>query len=436
MATLDDDFAFVAASVQRTTLRQRSACDLILKDSKSSGLGLARHLDFAYEAIDRHVTERRSNYAGALDDTVREDAIVEMRQLLWDVRKLQDNLEWISAAKHSPLDLGTRFFVEDISRALIAPKVELTVVSGAKQSYATTSDPWEPLIKAWGNGIPKDEPTIIVVFLPRREESAGLLHPLIVHELGHAADAQHHLVDAIWKKAQKRVRLSNRFARAVSNFQKVEKLDALTARKYIAYRLRAWIAEALCDSIAVHHLGPSYLYSFMVEVLAGNLDDPTPRHPPPRQRIRHMMSALDRLGWTVPMRKGDAKLDAWVRSWAETRVQYEDVEGFLYWAIDELLPVIRSSSQALLKNHVFRPDPSKFVEVEKLLAADIPPAQRLSGEPIAREEIILACWYAALTAAGSGPKALPDAAERPELDELLPAALELSALTQAWESAP
>ena len=48
---------------------------------------------------------------------------------------------------------------------------------------------------------------------------------------------------------------------------------------------------------------------------------------------------------------------------------------------------------------------------------------------------MLACWHAALAGAGSGPEALAKAPDADELADMLPAALELSALTRAWGTA-
>lgn len=223
---------------------------------------LGRHLDLAYDAIEQHLEQRRAQFSMAPDDAVREHAIIDLRSLVWDVRKLQSNLAWLEAAQRPPLDLGTTYFVESTARALVAPQIEVTLVSADRTSYATSSDPWEPLITGWGAGLPGDEPTVVVVFIPRREEHSGLLHPLIVHELGHAADSQHGLVDQIWAEAQQRVRLGRRFRDAVSGFANDQGLDAKVANDEVSGLLRSWIAESMCDSIATYRLGPTYLYSF------------------------------------------------------------------------------------------------------------------------------------------------------------------------------
>lgn len=432
MDTLDSDFEFVAASVERAARIQRAACRDVLDDPSAKGHALAGHLDLAYDAVERRVANRRTMYAVAPDDTVRSDAIVEMRRLVWDVRRLQTNLAWLEAAQEPPLDLGTTYFVESAARALVARDVEVTVVATDFTSYATSSDPWEPLIADWGIGVPPGAPTVVVVFIPRRERHSGLLHPLIIHELGHAADTEHGLVDEIWDVAQQRKRLAARFAKAVSEFATAEKLDVGDARNILAAQLRSWIAEALCDSIAVHHLGPTYLYSFLAEVAAGSLDEPGPKHPPARQRVRLLMTHLSRLNWTDRIAARDPALAAWIDEHTAEDVPYSGAAGFLVWAVDELSAVIRTRTTRLLGKRVFLPDADELAEVDELLRASIPPAQRQSGVGVRRESIIVACWESALAAAGGGPAALADAPDAPALAAILPAALEMSALTAAW----
>jgi hypothetical protein len=432
VGAVGDDFAFVAASVTRAARLQRAACRRVLEDDTARGKALARHLDLAYEAIERRVADRRSQFSLALDDAEREDAVVEMRRLVWDVRRLQSNLTWLDAAQRPPLDLGTTYFVEDAARALIAADVEVTVISADQPSYATASNPWEPLIAEWGTGIPADEPTVVVIFIPRREERSGLLHPLVMHELGHAVDTEHETVAAIWQLAKGRTRLGARFAKAVTEFSTTHSVDPQDTTDHVASRLRSWIAETFCDCLALHHLGPTYLYSFLAEVAAGSMDEPGPWHPPPRQRIRLLVENLDGLGWSDVLREGDPALESWVRTCIAIKPEYSDVEGFLTWSVDDLRAVVRNQTKRLLRNRIFSPNPEELAEVSQLLAAGIPPAQRRSGEAIARESIMLQCWHAALEGAGHGPAALADAPDAPELSAVLPAALELSALTEAW----
>ena len=229
-----------------------------------------------------------------------------------------------------------------------------------------------------------------------------------------------------------RKRLARRFSAAASAFATAENADPHEATEHIAERLRSWIAECLCDAIAAHHLGPTYLYSFIAEVLAGSLDEPGPRHPPPRQRIRHLVAQLDRLGWSPVLTDVDAELDVWVRSLVTEKPAYQGLAAFLGWAIDDLRAVIRDAAGRLVGSRVFRPDPEELAEVAALLSAKIPPAQRHSGLAVSRESIMLCCWQAALLREGGGPGALATAPDAEELAEILPAALELSALVNTW----
>jgi hypothetical protein len=435
MGALDDDFEFVAASVERAARLQRRECRAVLDGGALRGLALARHLDLVYDAVEQRVRDRRAEYQLAPDDTVREDAILEMRQLVWDVRGLQSNLAWLTAAQRPPLDLGTTYFLEDAARALVASRVEVTVVSTEHTSYATSSDPWEPLISAWGKGLPAGEPTVVIVFIPRREERSGLLHPLIMHELGHAADSRHGVVDRVWQAAGQRKRFPKRFSTAVAEFAKATGAGTADANDHIARRLRSWIAESLCDCVALRHLGPTYLYSFLTEVAAGSMDEAGPKHPPPRQRIRLLLENLDADGWAAVLKAGDPRIDAWIRGIAATKVDYTETDGFLTWAVNELRAVVRSEAGRLLVSRVFVPDVTQLSEVAALIEAGIPPAQLRNGRAASRETIILACWQSAIARAGGGPAALATAPDAPELADLLPAALELSAVTAAW-SAP
>lgn len=433
MATAADSFAFVAASVERAIRLQSDACKRVLTDPASTHAhGLAQHLDDAYAALLAHVTRRRVDFRAAPDNAARDDAIVEMRQLLWSVRELQTNLAWLDATRDSPIDLGTRYYVERVARDIVADDVEVTVVATEHMSYATTSNPFEDLIEGWGTRT-GNRRSVVVVLIPRREQHSGLLHPLIVHELGHAADSASGLVDGIWTTARTRSRLSAKFSAAASGLARDQGLDPSDATDHIAERLRAWIAEALCDAIATQLLGPTYLYSFIAEVIAASLDESGPRHPPPRQRVRHIVAQLDRLGWKEFTRQQDLGLDDWVRALIQGRVTYVGVAEFLTWAIDDLRAVIRTAAEKVVGSRRFLPDSEELAEVRALLDLKVPPAQQLDGrKPIQPASIMLCCWHAALAGRGGGPAALAPAADAEEHAELLPAALELSAIVDAW----
>jgi hypothetical protein len=103
VGVVDDDFAFVAASARRAARLQQEACQAIVDDPTARrGSALANHLKLAYDAIENRVTHREYQFNAALDDSVKEDAIIEMRRLVWEVRDLQSNLAWLDAAQAPP----------------------------------------------------------------------------------------------------------------------------------------------------------------------------------------------------------------------------------------------------------------------------------------------------------------------------------------------
>lgn len=432
MGDLDSEFEFVIGNVLRASRLQAEACDARLASGREGGRRLAGHLKLLYESLDKEAKRRDEQYQYATDDFERADAIQAARILLAMARKFQSNFTWLDAAKTPVIDLGTSYFVESAARELIAPDVEVTIVPLAEKSYATSSNPWRPAITSWGSGIPAGTPTVVVVFIPRREERSGLLHPLIVHELGHAIDSKHGVVNEIALKAAGRQRFSDRFVRDVLAFAQREQMDALTARDHVSSRLWYWVAEAFCDSIAVQHLGPTYLYSFLVEVVSGNMDIAGPKHPPPRQRVRLLLEQLDRLGWSDVMRETDPALDAWIREIASKTSELKGIDKFLAWGVNELRALIRNTASRSLGDRVFRPDDAMLAEIASLIGAGVPPAQLSNGKVAPREAIILGCWRAAIGASGGGAMGLVRAADAPQLGELLPAGLELSAIAESW----
>ena len=56
MGSLDDDFDFVAASVERAAVQQRRACRQVLDAGGGRDLALAKHLDLVYDAIETRVS--------------------------------------------------------------------------------------------------------------------------------------------------------------------------------------------------------------------------------------------------------------------------------------------------------------------------------------------------------------------------------------------
>lgn len=430
-----DEFELVTHTLERTvaTLRQEAE-----RTERAKGeSALARHIKLLCDAVSIIHADIRQDFASSTDPAVHEAAVSTAQEVLQQLRAQQPIVSWLRSAKTSPLDLGTRYYVDRVARQVVSPEAEVTVVAvdAEEGGYAALSDPYREIITACvTGGVPTTEPAVVVVFIPRREEHSGLLHPLLVHELGHAADAEHNLIDQIVADARGDASFEATLQAAASALAASNlNLTAQAAGDLLAERLRAWCAEFFCDTLATLVLGPTYLYAFVAEVLADNLDTPGESHPPPRARVRSILDILDGQGWAPSIATADQALDTWLRSYIGAIGCYSAPDTYLLDASTNLAGEIRSAADAR-SERAFIPG-GDLDEVVELLNAGIPPAQLASGAAAPREAIILAGWWAAIKQSGGGPAGLAKAIRRPELAQILPAALELAALTEAWTSA-
>jgi hypothetical protein len=459
---VDHEFALLTASVERTArvqldevtrflLRaprrpvdrsQRATADdaltgitpTLANDRKlRHGAVLAGHLSAAYEALLGHVEQRRSDYETLPDAEARRGAVTEMRQLVAGARSLHRSLAWLDAASEPPLDLGTKYFVDYVTARLVERDAELTVVSG-ERSYGKVADPLSPVF-ALSGPVPPSDGLAIVVFIPRREQRSGLLHPLIIHELGHAADDRHGLVQRVLRPARDDLELLPLLAAAAEAEAAATGGDRGAIGQALSARLAAWTEEAVCDAFATQLLGPTYLYSFMAIVGTSDLDRGGEEHPPTRQRIRLLFAQLEDLGWGDLMSTAE-EVHSWFRQTADVDIDYRDAEErFCVEALDRLAPNVR----AVVADHVgaltFSAEDFMEVreEVETLLQAGIPPSQTVARERIDRPAIILGSWLFAVQQMGWDLAGLAKAVDVPELSRLLPKALQDAALLEAWE---
>ena len=461
MDRLDREFNLLAASAERTARVQRdevkrfldatqrqpvastkAATSVAKGDSQPRrGAILAKHLHGAYDALIAHVAQRVADYETLPDAKSKVGALTEMRQMVVGARNLHRSLSWLDAAGNPPLDLGTRYLVDQITATLVVGHAEITVVAATDRSYATVTNPLRPVFELSGATLPSDE-TIIVVFVPRREQRSGLLHPLIMHELGHAANKRHNLVARVLMTESGSKELSTVMGGARKNAEASAKAavgtdELATVAEDVAARFLAWIEEAICDAIAAHILGPTYLYSFMAIVGTSDIDAAGDEHPTTRQRIRLLLTQLDGLGWHTVLGDAAPNIDEWFREAASEAPGHADpdvacCEAALARLYQEIVDVVADH----LNDLVFRAsdfDPIRE-EIGGLLALGIPPCQTVARAPIGRAAIILGSWLFAVEAQGGGLDALAVAADVPELSRLLPKALQDAAMLEAWEA--
>jgi hypothetical protein len=458
---LDREFNLLAASAQRTARVQRDEVKRFLettqrqplvsaKTSPSLAVGdsqprrgavLAKHLHGAYDALIAHVAQRVVDYRTLPDAKSKVGALTEMQQMVVGARNLHRSLSWLDAAGNPPLDLGTRYLVDQITATLVVGHAEVTVVAATDRSYATVTNPLRPVFELSGATLPSSE-TIIVVFVPRREQRSGLLHPLIMHELGHAANKRHNLVGRVLATKPGSDALSAVMGEARKNAEasasEAAGADELAAiAEAVAARFVAWIEEAICDAIAAHILGPTYLYSFMAIVGTSDIDTAGDEHPTTRQRIRLLLAQLDGLGWRGILLDAAPNIDEWFRDAASKAPEHVDPDAACCETeLARLYQVIVDVVLGHLDGLVFYAsnfDPIRE-EIDALLTLGIPPCQTVTRAPVGRAAIILGSWLFAVEAQGGDLDALAVAADVPELSRLLPKALQDAAMLEAWEA--
>ena len=425
-----DEFGLVAGSLSRALRAIRQEATALLTRGAGPGEALAGHIELLCDAVEAHLTQRRQDFAASADPAVQEAAVLELQELLGKVRHLQV-VGWLRAAESSPLDLGTRYFVESVARRVVSADVEVTVAATDDRSYSTTSDPFAPAISAWGAGIPAGSATVAIVSIPQREERSGLLHPLIIHELGHTVDDVHDTIDGVVVRARGEAVFEATFQSTANAVAASLQVSPQEAADWLDERLRGWCTEVFCDLLATLILGPTYLYAFAGEVVSENIEVPAEDHPPPRARVTFMLDALDRLGWQQTMADADSAVDAWLRRFAGVACRCAGPYDYLMTAVTSRNGAIYDAATNALQGSPFVPG-EQLEKVSELLENGIPPAQLPGGEAAPREAIIFAGWKVAIREAGGGPGGLALAPARAELAELLPAALELAALTEAW----
>jgi hypothetical protein len=336
------------------------------------------------------------------------------------------------------LDLGTRYLVEEITASLVSPNAEVTTVAAIDRSYATVTNPLGPVFQLSGAALPGGE-IATVIFVPRREQRSGLLHPLIIHELGHAAEAQHRLVGQVIRGAAEKANLIVALGKAAKEYAELPGGgDMAAAIETLWTRLAAWTEEAVCDAFAAQLLGPTYLYAFMTIVGTSDLDAAGEKHPPTRQRIRLLLAQLDGLGWQDLLVDASSEIDSWFRATAAMSHDYADVAArFCVEALEAIASEIREVVASHLGTRAFRAESFTPVcdEVAELLGAGVPPSQTLARVPVDRAAIILGSWLFAVKESGGDLDALPVAADVPQLARLLPKALQDVALLEVWGDA-
>jgi hypothetical protein len=425
----DTEFRFVAASVRRAVRLQRGHTETFLESAESGRSSIGAQFLELCDQIDMLVTDYEQRHATTSDPVDQRVLLNAIRELLAWTRDLQLRRAWLDAAATPPIDLGSLYFLASLAKNIVREDSELTVVATHEGSYATVVNPFRAPTMPVPDGI------VLVALVPHRETRSGLLHPLLVHEIGHGVAKVHGFTSRLQSSLMSdeiEVILDEGASKKAAQSRRT----TADERAVLDKRLTAWIEEVFCDAIASACLGATYLFSFATEVLPDDLDAAGLKHPPTRQRVRLIVEHLKRRGWGAVLRDEVPRFMSWISDVASgvPTPQSPDDEA-LRSAIDLIGASVQDAVDAHVGTHGISADGVALAAVSGLLQQHVPPAQMESSEAIDRPTIIVGCWLAALKDRGGTIDVLADAVDSPELGDLLPYALELSVIVDRWQAA-
>jgi hypothetical protein len=360
-----------------------------------------------------------------------------MQQINHDVRNVHSTTPWIEGAQHSVLALGLVYFVDEIADSVVKAKPDVIAVPSPDYMYATIHKPFLRELDALGQPYPTDALPIVVLY-PAQETESLFLHLILAHELGHSAIQEHRLIELAATSHSDQAGLQARIGQAVTEFETIE--ARTNAESLVAVRglITNWLAEVLCDALAVGFLGPSFLFTAVAFGTPFGGPIPTGSHPPHSLRTRLLLTYLSSWGWRPLLEAHVPRILQWLDETAATPI---DASGKTYFetleqAVEELGPTIEQVVENHLGDGLFSIETyeEQAEEIRGFLSEKVLPAQLLDRSPTDRRSTLLAGWLRAFAETGDEPSALPAVVADRDFQSFLSKALEMSAVLQRWEA--
>jgi hypothetical protein len=151
--------------------------------------------------------------------------------------------------------------------------------------------------------------------------------------------------------------------------------------------------------------------------------------------VRLILEHLDRSGWGHFLDREVPDFMEWVRNVVLTTPTPQGPgNDALLSAMDLSGKAIQEAVNKHVGAHIVVPNDDTLAVVTGLLSQHTPPAQHEDGKAIDRPSVIVGCWLSALKSRTGTVEALAEAVDSPELDQLLPYALELSVIVDRWQT--
>jgi hypothetical protein len=212
---------------------------------------------------------------------------------------------------------------------------------------------------------------LYVIWFPSFERDNALLHVSFAHEIGHSFEED-------FLSREEETRALNQLRQEID--REAPQKDVIRRAEVIGRATslrRAAIREMISDAISAHVFGPSALFALQeVAGLSESMDEVSQDlHPPWRFRLRHMLSALQELGFVdnrngtmalaswpedvAPKVKGvKAKIDGWLDKWRAViadekdweRLNEDTASRYAYRSVERAKASIRAFAKENVKN--------------------------------------------------------------------------------------
>jgi hypothetical protein len=273
----------------------------------------------------------------------------------------------------------------------------------------------------------------VIIFYPPLEERSTLLQPLFVHELGHPTVEEHDLESKVLDRGDDEFDKERK--QAIEDVAQAEGDPTSVAEAKVDEQLEIWVAEYLCDSLALHYTGPPYLFAFAAAVTSMTSTEVQDSHPPTTLRIKLMLDQLSNLGWARFLEERVPEIKSGLDHLGAASVQGQNpLEDFALSASASLADAVAEIARERLGESVFTAETFTKVESElgELLEERILPAQLQNEEPADRRAILLAGWLFRLK--DDKMTAIPTALADNEFQDFLATAGEMSKVLETWRS--
>src|SRR5258708_20822116 len=223
-------------------------------------------------------------------------------------------------------------------------------------------------------------------------------------------------------------------------------IEANFTRQCVA-TVGSWVRELVADALAIHMIGPAYLFAFGQLMALGD-NEPSDSHPAPAYRAELLVEELRKMGYL----SGSGSLDS-ILSEVERKtkselpsVRYKSAHLVAQQTIESIAPKIQSEVRGFVSNHSYTTDryDSEVPQVLRLLERGIAPIEirdkaGSNTSPAGVTALIHASWELYKTRIAVFydlfRSTMPDSKKLTTLNHLIFKAIEASEVARRWRKA-